>query len=467
MTESLAPRKPANVLFITTDHQRRDAVGFAGNRVVKTPNLDALAARGVFFRNAYTVSPLCQPSRASLISGLYPHQHGISSNRCDPITPDLRQRSFSSELQRVGYHTAFIGRHHFYDFWDEPSFDYRQLRDEVKSFGFDEVVQVNDKPEHSHLDCDYTAYLREQGKLDAYRADLKRGGVIPFSAIQEEDSHDAFMARSALDFLGRQDGQQPFLLWASFGGPHPPYRSVGPYGEMYRADAMPRPLAVDDPDAVQKVQQSYTQYYGMISQIDFWIGRFITCLTERGLLDDTLIIFTSDHGDMFGDHGLWHKRRFYEQSVGVPMVVAGPGVIRTPGKQLDAGKNSPALVDTLSIHASILEAAGLVARDRPGCSLQSVLDGRRHWPRAVFSELGTWLMVRTANWKLTYDPEQGGVQQFYHLLVDPDERVNLAGDPAYRVVEAEHTALLLDWFVRTTTETGKVERQALQRVVVS
>lgn len=470
MAQTETEQRP-NVLFITCDTLRRDALGCAGNRAVQTPNVDALAARGVLFRNAYTPSPLCQPARASLITGLYPHQHGIVSNRCHPIAPALRRRTFSGELQGAGYATAFVGRHHFFDFWDEPSFDYRQLHEEMRGYGFDHVVQVNDKAEHGHLDCDYTASLREKGLLDAYRADLKRGGMAPFTSIDEADSHDAFAAHAAIEWLARQDAARPFLLWLSFGGPHPPYRSIGEYGAMYRPEDMPCPFHNADRQQIAQVQRQYTQYYGMVSQIDAWIGRVIAALEARGLLATTLVIFTSDHGDMLGDFGYWHKRRFYEQSVGVPLIVAGPGVSGGPGPSRGAGLNSPVMVETIDVYPTMLEAAGLNPSGKmpglPGRSLFGALDEHRQvWRRAAFSQIGTWLMVRTARWKLTYDPEQGGVQQLYNQIVDPQEAENLAGRAGYEAVEAELTALLLDWLVRTTTRTGHVERQSLQRVAV-
>ena len=189
-----APVQRPNILFITCDTLRRDALGCTGNRIVRTPHIDRLAARGVVFRNAYTPSPLCMPARASLISGLYPHQHGIYANRCEPLSGPQRELTFASVLRRAGYDTAFVGRHHFYDFWETPGFDYRTLQDEVRRYGFDHVVQVNDKPEHAHLECDYTAYLRGKGLLEAYRAELGRGGIAPFETISEEDHHDSFAA---------------------------------------------------------------------------------------------------------------------------------------------------------------------------------------------------------------------------------------------------------------------------------
>ena len=147
------------------------------------------------------------------------------------------------------------------------------------------------------------------------------------------------------------------------------------------------------------MQREYAQYYGMITQIDGLVGRVLDDLESRGELGRTLVILTSDHGDMLGDHGLHHKRRFYEQSVGVPIVMAGPGVPGALARGRPVRTPSPVLVETLDVFPTVLEAASIPRSDAPatpGRSLFAALDGPRDWRRAVFSELGTWSMVRTA-----------------------------------------------------------------------
>lgn len=445
-----------NLLLITADQLRFDALHCNGGKVVRTPNLDKLAARGVSFRFAYTAAPLCMPARVSWVTGRWPHQHGICGNERPPIRPEQRASCFPNLLHQAGYRTAIVGKHHFFDYYGWNGFDYKSLRAELAQFGFDEIVQVLDLGESEHNDDDFTAWLSQRGTLDAYRQRVRNlRKTQPELPLKPEETPDGWIAAQALKVLENHATQTPLFLWASFVGPHPPY--VAPAEHLKRI-------------AGEGLSPRETGYYAMISGIDEYVGRIVECLERRGMLDRTLVVFTADHGDMLGERGIWDKRWFYEPSVKVPLIVAGPGFGRQPNRQTN-DKGGKELVSSLDVPATLLAAAGIAPPDDPipwsGRALQQVV---RHEPGAlrdaVFSEIGTGAMIRTAHWKMWFDNEQGGVVALFHLLNDPQEQTNLADDPAYRDVRAELTAKLLSWMRRTTTYTELKEYHRLQEIVV-
>jgi len=463
-------QKP-NIILITTDHLRRDALGCYGNSQIKTPNIDKLARAGTMFTNGYTVCPLCMPSRNSIVTGLYPHQHGICGNKGQPIRLEDRRQTFPKLLQTSGYQTAMIGKHHFYDFWEERR-DYREIESEIKDYGFDKVIQVVDLSENLHNECDFTAYLQEKGLLEEYRREASRIRVGKLE-MNSDDTVDGFVGNRSVEHLKEIELDKPFCLWVSFLGPHPPYRAPGEYGEMYDPDEMPNPLLVENTSRLKHAHNCYAQYYGMVSFIDHHVGRIVSVLDERSVLDNTIIIFTSDHGDMLGERDLWDKRWFYESSVGIPLIACGPGFPSGGSGMGSGGMKSRILCENTDIYATILEAAEISTPERkdiprPGKPLQKMLDGNSDYIRnAVFSEMGRWLMIRDARWKLTYDPEQGGVQMLFNLVTDANETENLCGRPEYKDVEHELVSKLIDWLIRTSTYTQYKEHQRIKRVIVS
>ncbi|MBC8234398.1 sulfatase-like hydrolase/transferase [bacterium] len=458
-----------NIILITTDHLRRDALGCYGNSRIKTPNIDKLARNGAMFTNAYAVCPLCMPSRNSIVTGFYPHQHGICGNKGQPIRLEDRRQTFAKLLQNSGYQTAIIGKHHFYDFWEERR-DYREIEDELKDYGFDKVIQVVDLSENLHNECDFTGYLRGKGLLEEYRKEASRIRVGKLE-MNPDDTVDGFVGNRSVEHLREREIDKPFFLWASFLGPHPPYRAPGEYGEMYSPENMPDPMLMENPLRLEHAHNCYAQYYGMVSFIDHHVGRIISVLDERGILDNTIIIFTSDHGDMLGERELWDKRWFYEPSVGIPLIALGPGFPSGGSGMGSGGMKSRILCENTDIYATILEAAGIHIPKRrgvprPGKPLQKMLNGNSDYLRsAVFSEMGRWFMIRDARWKLTYDPEQGGVQMLFNLVTDPNETENLCGKPEYRGIEHELVSKLLNWLIRTSAYTQYKEHQRIKRVI--
>jgi arylsulfatase A-like enzyme len=439
---------PPNIILIMTDHFRRDALGRS------TPNLMALANQGTRYENAYCGSPLCGPSRVTVITGLYPSQHGVCGNQAEPIHHDVRDDTFMHHLQRAGYYTAMIGKHHYIDRYG-LHMDTRADSAEIRRYGFDQALIVLDDGENGHNDDEYTHYLRQKGLLDTFREAL-RSRADPYQhPFEPDDSADGFIGVQGIRFVETFTHDQPFYLNLSFIGPHPPFWHPG--DGQHDPDTMPAPIGA--PDSPQ-TRERRAHYMDKCALIDRYAGRLVDALKARGLFENTVIIFTSDHGDNLGDYGIWDKRYFYEQSVGVPLFMCGPGI--PAGERLNGPRISKALVSHLDLYATILGLAGVPTPAQPRRAGRDMLQAGGH--RAIFAELATSAMIRTGNWKLVFDPEQGGVQYLFNLAVDPLEQHNLAGVAGYEPVTLELIQGLLAHRIHLTQYTHIKEEQRLQRV---
>ncbi len=449
---------PPNILFVLADQMRRDEV------TPRTmPNLTRLARRGIAFTNAYCAATLCQPSRNSIVTGRYPTQHGVCGNMNEPIGAAARADTYPRRLQAAGYHTAMIGKHHYIDRFN-VGMDVRTDTEALREYGYDDVWQALDINEHCHNDSDYTQWLVDQGLLDTYREEY---GQTMYEALAPDATVDGRILAQAKAYLEAYDQQKPLLLAVGVVGPHPPYWAPAPYREMFRPDDMPAPKQATGPGAIRAWQRKRARKAGMVRLIDDGLGRLLDVLDAKGMSDNTLIVFTADHGDMMGDHGEGDKRFFYEESVGVPLVMAGAGV---PVDEREPLGPCRALVSGVDLYQTFLHAAGArSAHDdagRVGLSLLDVAADRCVLRDAVVSELGTSTMIRDANWKLVYDPEEGGVIQLFNLRTDPQELRNLAGEPGHGDVEARLVSRLLDHSVRQSRFTHTKERKRVQRVRV-
>jgi len=451
------PSQP-NIVLILTDHFRRDALGRA------TPNLTALSRSGVTFANAYCASPLCQPSRNNIITGLENGRTGICGNQGDPIHDDLRHDTFMHHLQTAGYQTVLFGKHHYIDRYG-IGMDVLEDDDTIRDYGFNHVFQVVDDGEHMHNRDHYTRYMEAEGKFeqlrDAFGKHAWSCGPYPFA---EQDTVDGFIGRHATEFIEQYDGSQPFYLNLSFVGPHPPYWHPGEPGPD---PALLGPPLGGVPDS-DHVRSRRAHYLEKCAVIDRCVGRLLTALDERGFRENTTILFTSDHGDCLGDFGIWDKRYFYESSVGVPLLLCGAGV---PGEDRQNGpRTSKALGSLLDLYPTILGLAGVSVPDRvperDGLDLVGVVNGTVRGRNAVFAELATACMIRTGNWKLVFDPGSGGVQYLFNLAVDPREEQNLAGAAGYESVTSDLVQQLLAQQIRRTAYVHMKEEQRLQRVRV-
>ena len=449
--------KAPNIILILTDQLRRDGLGN------HTPNLMRLAAEGVRFANAYCVAPLCQPARTSLITGLYPSFTGICGNQSEPIQPELRDDTFMRHLQRAGYYTALIGKHHYIDRYG-IGMDVTEDDEEIRCYGFDHVFQVVDDGENEHNDDEYTRYLRSKGLLEAFREALRNeSSACQPHPFEPDDTVDGFIGLHGVRFVEQYTREQPFYLNLSFIGPHPPYWHPG-YLTISLQD-VPAPIGAADDPAVRERRAHYLQ---RVALIDGYVGRLMEALSRRAMLDSTVIIFTSDHGDMLGDFGHWDKRFMYEPSIGVPLILWGVGIPH--GERHNGPRVSKILASHLDLYPTVLRLAGIEPprdRRRPGRDLSSILRGDTAPHDAVYGELATTAMIRTGNWKLVFDPDQGGVQYLFNLAVDPKEQQNLAGVAGYEHVTMDLLAQLLGHRMRLSQFTHvKEEQRSVTRVRV-
>ena len=453
--------KPPNIILILTDHFRRDAL-----RGDLTPNLMGLANQGTRFTNAYSASPLCQPARNCIITGRHAGDNGITGNQQPPISDDLRADTFMHKLREAGYCTALVGKHHYLDRYG-IGMDVTTDADTIKAYGFDHVCQVVDDGENTHNLDEYTKWLDSRGRLEEFRDAMR--GKLPDGAANTgghpyppDETADGFIGVNGIRFVEEYSEDAPFYLNLSFIGPHPPFWHPGDTrGRL--ADDMPVKGAEDTP----ALRERRSKYLEKCALIDSYVGRLLEALEQKGMLDDTVVIFTSDHGDMLGNHGIWDKRYFHEESCGVPLFMAGGPV---QGEQRMCGARlSKSLVSHLDLYPTLLDLAGVEAprhRRRPGRSLLKMLSEEIPGHDRVIAELATAMMIRTPNWKMVYDPQGGGVQYLFNLVNDSEELCNLAGVPGYEPVVQNLTQKLLDNKIRRSQVTQAKEEQRLQRVHV-
>ncbi|MFW6335690.1 MAG: sulfatase, partial [Phycisphaeraceae bacterium] len=446
----------------TTDHFRRDAVGRW------TPNLMRLANRGTRFENAYCPSPLCGPARTAIVTGLLPSQNGVCGNMAEPIRDELRRDTFPAHLQNAGYRTSLVGKHHWIDAYG-LKIDVTEQDDTIRGFGFDDVFQVLDEMESALFnDDELTHHLRREGRLEDYREKAKRhanaGG--PFE-LPEADYADRFIADHAVRWLEQcGTGDAPWYLNVSFVGPHPPMWHPGECDVA--PDDVPLPWLGIEPTAAMKQRRAH--YMQKCILLDRYVGMILDQLETAGTLENTLVVFTSDHGDMLGDFGQWDKRFFREPSAGVPLIVAGPGIPR--GDRDLGGQVRRDLVSTLDLYPTFLAAAGLDPASassfrgrRFGIDLRALLadePGVGH--TAIYAELGTHAMCVDGRWKLVFDPEQGGVVQLFNRRNDPTEEHNLAGTPGYEHVTNAMLERIVSLRISLSQYTHEKERTRLQSV---
>ncbi|MHC4887354.1 MAG: sulfatase family protein [Planctomycetota bacterium] len=487
----MAMRK--NVLFITSDQQHWNTMGYL-NPEVKTPNLDRLAKMGTVFDRAYTVNPTCTPTRASWITGTFPSQHGAYSlgTKLDESTHVVGE-----DFQDAGYRTALVGKAHFQplkstdEYPSLESYPIMQDLDYWRDFtgpfyGFERVELARNHTDEGHAGQHYALWMEEKGChnwRDYYQkpGGIKEKGDQGHWAIPEEFHYDAWIAdrTNALmeEYAAAGDN---FFLWASFFDPHPPYLAPAPWDTMYDPAQVTVPSIEPgehekNPPHLQKTQeekpdftylqeedgnachgcsshlhdrevmaQNIATYYGMISLMDKYIGKILDRLDGLGLTNDTLVVFTTDHGHFFGHHGLTAKGPFhYEDMVKVPLIASLPGAI-------PAGEHCSDVQSLVDLAPTFLGYAGLdVPRCMTGLNMEAAWSGREASPRdhAIVENRHqpTTIHMKTyvdARYKLTvYWNQPYG--ELFDLIVDPGEVNNLWDDPESQSLRAELTEKLL------------------------
>jgi choline-sulfatase len=441
------PRMARNLLFITTDQQRWDSLPCYGLDFMQTPALDRIAREGLVFERCIVSSPVCVPCRAAFMSGQYPSTTGVLGNGAwlPESVPTWPER-----VGATGRRTVAIGKMHF-DPWDARC-------------GFDQRISAEDK-RHVYLPDDHVTFLREHGLDRPHPASLPgyfESIGAPVTPREKRFHVDGFTGDQAAAWL-RRYGDEPFAAWVSFAGPHDPYDPPQEMASMYYDAPIPEPIGSADElahkppaqrdrgkgslgnsmfriDPSQATAEHFrlwrAHYYANISLIDEGIGKMLTALEDAGTLDDTLIIFTSDHGDALGDHGMPFKGFFYDSMVHVPLLVRGPGV--------PAGRRSSALVSTLDLVPLFYSACDAEApAGLQGENLSALLSDPDSSIRdAAISEIGGRIGVITDDYM--YGHYADGSAELYDLRADPHEIDNLADDPGHTGVVSRMRGILVD-----------------------
>jgi len=407
-----------HVLVLMCDHHRHDALGCLGNPLAHTPNLDRLAARSVRFENCYTQAPVCAPARHSLATGRYVHAHGVLSN---DLKPRPGMFTIAHALKPLGYRRFGLGQMHWTD--HEADTGYELHRAAGGSW-------LEGLPSH----------LRHRYEWETQGITRRTTGGPGPRTIEQHWGYDVATqaVRAMEEAVGR--GEQ-FLCWVALPEPHPPFY---PPGEFYaRIDQSAIGIPPQAPDGAPaphpsisrkqnewahltdvEVRQVIAGYYGMVALADYYVGMVLDALERLGIRDDTLVLWTSDHGEQLYEHRLFTKFVMREGSVRVPLLVSHPSL--RPGVRSE-------FVEHVDVLPTICDLVGAPVPDGVhGRSLAPLLDGRGcpdGWRDAVFSQIADVQMVRTARWKLNvYGGEPG---ELYDMQSDPNEFRNLIGDPAH------------------------------------
>lgn len=490
--KSLKTPKRPNILFITSDQQRGDCYGFEG-RKVKTPHLDQLARDGTRFSSCITPNLVCQPSRASILTGLLPATHGVSDNGID-LDPKIGETGFAGTLARNGYDTGYIGKAHFSTAITFAPTGTPECRESTRDFGADwfgpymgfQHVQLMIEghnywppmkpPYGQHYERWYHADGRGEERTRLYYQHLppETDTVQTWhSALPVAWHNSTWIGDRTVDYL-RSHTEEPFCLWASFPDPHHPFDAPEPWSKLHHPDEVDLPLhrtldlerrpwwhakslegKPQIAEQMRKIREEYSRippqsdghlrqlianYYGMISLIDHNVGRILIALADLGLADDTLVVYSTDHGDWLGDHGLVLKGPMaYEGLLRVGLLMRGTGIA--------AGKVVDEPVSTLDLAATFCDFANV---EMPGKvhsrSLRPLMESedetrdfaRSEWDlRASRSGVDLELRtVRTKRFKLTMELVSGA-GELYDLLNDPYEMDNRFGDPSMKAVNKE------------------------------
>lgn len=440
------PAQP-NILLLFTDQQRFDTLGALGNPVIQTPALDSLVREGTAFTAAYTASPVCMSARCSVTLGQYPHHTGC--NRNNPMPQD--RTSLMQFLQGAGYQTHGIGKMHFgpdsHALW---GFDSRDYSEEL-STGADDAF-------YQHLVANGYGHITAPHGLRSEFYYIPQPSQLPARLHQ---SH--WIADRSLQFLEQRDRSRPFFLWSSFIKPHPPFESPGPWNRLYKPPEMPLPHL---PAGYQELlthhnhrQNRYkwrdqgwddnlvrlirAQYYATISFVDYNVGRILQQLRDTGELDNTLVLFTSDHGELLGDYGSFGKRSMVDSAACVPLLARYP-------ERFAAGAQCDIPTTTVDLLPTCLRAAGLdVPDDRDGMDLAEVAASRSDRDGIIIQFAagndGLYSLV-TREWKYVYSAADN--REWLFRRGEGLESRSVAGLQPYDAVLRDLRGRLIAWFRR-------------------
>ena len=465
-------KKKKNILFLLTDQQRYDTLSCNGSSQCKTPYIDEVAKEGTNFSYAYTPIALCSPSRGSIFTGLFPHNHGQLTNVGDNFNGVfdkniLDKKSWTQVLSDNDYLTGYVGKWHLpkegeNKFWGLANWHlYRSYYDELKNMGIEHFYDYHG----SHL-------MDSEWGVSNPPAYGKSG--LDYNQMQETWSTDKTI--SLIEQY--KDEENPFMIMTSFKGPHWDYMVPEPYDTMYDPRSIEKWGNFDDPfinkpEIQQKEilrwnaghltwkdwQEMIAAYWGYCTYIDSEIGRIIKYLKKMNLYDDTVIIFSTDHGDMIGSHRIFNKGfQMYEETHRIPLIVRDPDS-STPGKVINSFVSHVDLFDTICDYANISNDT-----KTDGFSLTGLNNNQNSNARdSIFSEfhgyepcLTSIRMVRTKQWKYVYNPFS--VDELYDMESDPYEIHNLAPRIGHKAVLKRMKERMIEWMRATNDDLGRKSR---------
>lgn len=430
MTSNASSTSKPNILFITTDQQRFDTIHALGNDHIYTPHLNWIVDQGVTFTRCYSDSPICMPARATIMTGKHGYTTGLVGNN-DQLKPMAGRDTLPSILTRHGYQTRAQGKMHFSPMRAHYGFEYMEL------------------PMDYYRERNRNAQLglpKEHG--------VGENEIEPvISTVHETDSLTYWTVKRSIDFLETRDDTRPFFLWTSFTKPHPPFDPCLNYWNLYRDMDLPSPIRGDWSETLENMPQGYLQptymlnsayrmsdnrlkevkraYYACITQIDYSLGLLFARMRELGLLDNTWIIFTSDHGDMMGDHRMGAKSVFLEGSAHVPMLIRPPS--GSWNRHSLAGKRCDTIVNLADVLPTIMSMAGIehATHDFDGRNMLQYMDEPDE-NRVFYGNCNNqFFAVMEGTYKYMWTP-LGGSELLFDLESDPYEQRDLAAGDEHR-----------------------------------
>ncbi|MHC4873223.1 MAG: sulfatase family protein [Planctomycetota bacterium] len=430
----MSDKKP-NILLLFTDQQRFDTIAAAGYSYMKTPNLDRLVNEGCLYNHAYSPNPVCIPARINVLTGLTDKVHGYSNNYGHPL--DHKIPTIPRILADNGYDTRAIGKMHFGPPRRHNGFAKMELMEEGPRFREDD---------------EYMAYLMENGYGNIQNIHGIRNLLYYMpqrSLIPEEHHGSTWVGDRSAEYIKKTAGRRPFFLWASWIAPHPPFDIPDTYADMYRDADLPEPIinetGIDKNTELRQgilgypegdgMFEKYTRrmrevYYSSISLVDKNIGKVLDALEESGEMDNTVIIFTTDHGELLGDYKSFGKSICYDTSARIPFIIRYP-------EKIKPGSIDERFCDLNDIMPTILDAAGLEypgGYELPGGSLFNDTDKDRQYQYTSHSkDFFRWVSIRDRKFKYNYFFR--GTEELFDMENDPQEKVNLLQDNAEQYKE--------------------------------
>lgn len=456
----LGESEQPNILLIMTDQLRYDWLGYAGNSNVHTPHIDSIARRGIRFTRAVCNSPLCAPSRASIASGCYPHRTGVMDNS---VNYPIDQPTYYQQLRKAGYRVGVIGKtdlhkaNHFYgENGDLPLMYELGFTDpldtegkmgagmvgqdaQAKALIYEKDAPYNESLQEVDLVGPYQKHLYKQDTLAAlvkdyhYRFHHAPVWYADQAPIPKNDYQDSYIGKKACQFIEQVSKDSPWHLFVSFVGPHDPWDAPQEYLRLFAETQFPEAIQDDMQDKPQWIKNRKDKhtgdvpphqdnlvkqhYAGMITLIDEWVGKIVETLNDRGMMDNTVIIFSSDHGEMLGDHGLYEKYVMYEPSVRVPLFILDP--------RISVAGDSDELAELVDLYPTILDLAKgeYESNQVDGKSLLPLMHGSQIQHKEYqISELYNTRMIFDGKYKFIENWNDSN--ELYDLEEDPHELNN-------------------------------------------